>query len=168
MPVYQRMLGRAERKTLSQEMSSITRMSAEISSAGVRESLETLPTEELVSLRQDMHNLHSLRKEEARRLQDQAVVISGIIASRERLHRYQLSDHAVLRWIERRGLLDLSVVREEMLAAADSARGTVSVTGEAEGLVCGDMVMVVAKPHNCIVTVFPLAKIEPSQRNPRP
>jgi len=95
-----------------------------------------------------------LRRSEAFRFKERIEEITNILRHRERGAPFEISDHAVIRYLERTKGLDTTAVRAEMQAELAEASQTTKVNGEAAGLLAGDYVYVVARGH-LVVTVYP-------------
>lgn len=68
--------------------------------------------------------------------------------------RHEISDHALVRYLERAKGIDTEYVRREMAGLLEQSDGETVVKGEAIGKVVGDLVFVIA--HNkLVVTVYP-------------
>lgn len=118
-----------------------------------RNDLLDMSSDELVALRVDLGRVVQVTNTRADRYRARIADITGELRQRER-GPFEISDHALVRYLERRKGLDASAVRAEMLEEVRQASKQTKVKGKATGLVVDDLVYVVARDH-LVVTVYP-------------
>lgn len=119
-------------------------------------SLISKPNSELVALRADIGSLMHVHGAAVNKLRIDAEAITAILHGRERPD-LEVSDHAVVRWLEKVKGMDVTEIRNDIAAMARAAKAngdgeTCRAKGDAVAYSHGDITFVVAK-HNTIVTV---------------
>lgn len=108
----------------------------------------------LVSLRVDLGRMKQAAMTKGAQIQGRIEKITAELRRRDRGTTFEITDHALVRYLERKHNLDASAMRAAMIAEVSEAAKRVRVKGEATGLVAGDLVYVVTRDF-LVVTVYP-------------
>lgn len=119
----------------------------------------TMSTSELHALRIDYGAIANVRAHEQSKIHARIRTITEILRRRER--GLEVSDHAVVRYLERYCGLDTDAIRAEIAAKVEAAENNkVDVTGEAVGHLIDGYVFVVAR-NSLVVTIHPKKEDDP-------
>lgn len=118
--------------------------------------LQSKPNGELVAMQADINSFRHLYGAMATKLRVQAEAISAVLRSRER-PRFEISDHAVVRWLQKVKGMDMEIVRQEIADACQKASeakpGVICrAKGDAVEYTADGISFIVAR-HNVVVTV---------------
>lgn len=117
--------------------------------------LQELSGNDLVALRHDIDVQRNLYGAATNKLRVEAEAITAILRQRER-PRFEISDHAVVRYLEKFKGFDVAAVRAEivdrLVKAADAAPGTVinRSRGDVVSYSDGEVTFVVARINTCV------------------
>jgi len=118
--------------------------------------LQAKPNGELVAMQADINSLMHLHGAAVTKLRVQSEAIGAVIKSRAR-PRFEISDHAVVRWLQKIKGMDMEIVRQEIgEACSKAAEATPGVICRAKGDAVEyshDGVSFIVARHNTIVTV---------------
>jgi hypothetical protein len=120
--------------------------------------LATFPamsSEQLASLRVDLGRVAQVKASEQTLAHSRIARITQILRSRTR-SRWDVTDHAVVRYLERVKGIDLDAIRQEIASIIDGAAERVPVKGDATGLVANGLTFVVTGDGR-VVTIHPIA-----------
>lgn len=118
--------------------------------------LQSKPNGELVSMQADINSLMHVHGATVTKLRIQAEAIGAVLKSRAS-PQYEISEHAVVRWLQKVKGVDIEAVREEIAeriskAAANTPGVICRAKGDAIEIFDGEVGFVVAR-HNVVVTV---------------
>jgi len=119
--------------------------------------LATFPAmsnDELASLRVDLGRVAQVKASEQTIAHSRIARITQILRARTR-GRWDVTDHAVIRYLERVKAVDVTAIREEIASIVDRASERVPVKGDATGLVANGLTFVVTGDGR-VVTVHPV------------
>lgn len=116
--------------------------------------LPEIGSDQLVSLRVDLGRMKQACMTKAAQIGGRIEKITSELRTRERGTAFEISDHALVRYLERKHGLDASAMRAAMIAEVSESAKQVKVKGEATGLVANDLVYVVSRDF-LVVTVYP-------------
>jgi hypothetical protein len=118
--------------------------------------LDSKPSSELAAMRADLGSLMHVHGSFVNRFRVEADAITAILHSRDRPY-FEVSDHAVVRWLEKVKGFDMNALRQEIAAEAKAAKES------GEGAICRakgdavaytkDKVTFIVAQRNSIVTV---------------
>ena len=137
-------------------------------------SLADKPSSTLAAMRADLGNLMHVHGAMVNKLRVESEAITAILHSRER-PEFEVSDHAVVRWLEKVKGFDMDGLRREIAAVAIQAKqsGAGSVCrakGDAVAYTKDDVTFVVAHRNNIVTVVFGdyANPCETAQSEPKP
>jgi hypothetical protein len=118
--------------------------------------LQTRSNGELVSMQSDIGSLMHVHGATVTKLRIQAEAINAVLKSRAR-PQFEVSDHAVVRYLQKIKRMDMDAVRQEVAEratmAADASAGVICrAKGDAVQYESDGVYFIVAR-HNVIVTV---------------
>lgn len=130
------------------------------------EEMERLATTVLVSLREDIGSALGALATRTRQLREQQDLITQIVRRREQ-PILKVSDHALIRWLERFGKLDADSVRQQIAETAIAATGGATPStrkrGDAESYTAEGVTFVVTGDR-MIVTLYPDDGLGPKKK----
>lgn len=116
--------------------------------------LSEAESDQLISLRVDLGRMKQAAATRIAQIGGRIEKITAELRSRERGTVFEITDHALVRYLERKHGLDASAMRAAMIAEVSESAKQVKVKGEATGLVANDLVYVVSRDY-LVVTVYP-------------
>jgi hypothetical protein len=120
--------------------------------------LESKPSSELVAIRADLGSLMHVHGTAVNRLRIEAEAITSILHARERPD-FEVSDHAIVRWLEKVKGHDITAIRNEISSAAISAKhvgesAICRAKGDAIAYTKDNITFIVAHRNNIVTVVF--------------
>lgn len=116
--------------------------------------LSEMTNDELVTKRVELGRKMNWLKQEMGKLHSKNDRIRDELKSRDPNLEIEVSDHAVLRYLERAKGIDINAIRQEIRENILAGNGDVKVKGRAEGVLHDGLVYVVVRGGNAVATVF--------------
>jgi hypothetical protein len=116
------------------------------------------PSSELAAVRADLGSLMHVHGAAVSRLRVEAEAITAILHARER-PEFEVTDHAVVRWLEKVRGQSMDALRSEIAAAASEAKragdgATCRAKGDAVAYTKDGVTFVVARRNSIVTVVF--------------
>lgn len=118
--------------------------------------LQGIPSGELTAMQSDLYSRMHMHGATVTKLRVEAEAINAVLRSRGK-PQYEISDHAVVRWLQKVKGFDVEAIRLEIAEkVAKAASGSPGVICRAKGDAVEyslDGVNFIVARHNCVVTV---------------
>lgn len=120
------------------------------------EVLKSMATEDLIARRVDLNRKQNVARTQSRFLREEEEAITGILRRRGK-PLFEVSDHAIVRWLERVEGLDIAALRTKIARMLEDAPSNANVCRRSSDAVAHtiDGVVLIVARDNMIVTLYP-------------